>query len=145
MPDFWFNPMQKNNMVEHHGVSGKTIMFHDVIPIEFTLWRSIIDFWIGLYVSHCWGNFWRLSYICSFVTVKAFITFENICILLTSKCYFNIIHAMIWTFDKFNTNSHKTKQGTEYDTFSQICTKFEMEPMKNECLGTLLRCEVSTL
>ena len=37
MPDFWFNPMQKNNMVEHQGVSVKTAMFHDVISIEFTL------------------------------------------------------------------------------------------------------------
>ena len=36
MPDFWFNPMQKNNMVEHQGVSVKTVMFHDVISIEFT-------------------------------------------------------------------------------------------------------------
>ena len=37
MPDFWFNPMQKNKMGEHKGVSVKTVMFHDVIPIEFTL------------------------------------------------------------------------------------------------------------
>ena len=36
--------MQKNKMVEHQGVSVKTVMFHDVIPIEYALRHSIIYF-----------------------------------------------------------------------------------------------------
>ena len=52
---------------------------------------------------------------------------------------------MIWTFDKFNTNSHKTKQGTEYDTFSQICTKFKMEMNEEWMFRNIVEVLVSTL
>ena len=52
---------------------------------------------------------------------------------------------MIWTFDKFNTNSHKTKLGTEYDTFSQICTKFKMELNEEWMFRNIVEVLVSTL
>ena len=52
---------------------------------------------------------------------------------------------MIWAFDKFNTNSHKTKQGTEYDTFSQICTKFKMELNEEWMFRNIVEVLVSTL
>ena len=54
---------------------------------------------------------------------------------------------MIGTFDKFKTNSHKTKQGTEYDTFSQICTKFKMELQLTEewVFRNIVEVLVSTL
>ena len=52
---------------------------------------------------------------------------------------------MIWTFDKFNTNSLKTKQGTEYDTFSQICTKVIMELNEQWMFRNFVEVLVSTL
>ena len=52
---------------------------------------------------------------------------------------------MIWKFDKFNTHSHKTKQGTEYDTFSQICTKFKMELNEEWMFRNIVEVLVSTL
>ena len=52
---------------------------------------------------------------------------------------------MIWTFDKFNTNSHEIKHGREYDTFSQICTKFKMELNEEWMFRNIVEVLESTL